>query len=171
MKQSFPQVANGKGVFCFDSSGAGIVACCLTAKLDEARRGGAFLLRLAELSTSSRWYWTMDSDGNAVESHGDPRFDGNTARPDVITAVCFMEKENAGQGHWKSGFFVACCTYLYRLFDDERYLDAVPPLLIPLILALGLLRTAFVFLARLWHDVCNQQPTARRAPRALAGVC
>ena len=114
------EAAAGKGVFCFDSSGAGIVACVMTGMLDEARRGGDYLLRLAEHSTDARWYWALDSAGNAVQSHADIMWAHNAAPPDPITNVCYMEKATPGQAHWKSGFFVACCTYLYRLFDDPR---------------------------------------------------
>lgn len=52
----------GKGVFCFDSSGAGIVACAMTGMIEPARRGGEYLLRLAEHSNSERWYWALDSE-------------------------------------------------------------------------------------------------------------
>lgn len=38
--------------------------------------------------------------------------------------MCFMEKENPGIPHWKTGFFIACCVYLYRLLDDSRFLAA-----------------------------------------------
>jgi hypothetical protein len=35
-----------------------------------------------------------------------------------------MTKVEGGMPHYKTGFFVACCTYLYRLLDDARYLTA-----------------------------------------------
>eukprot|EP00729_Bicosta_minor_P013431 gene13431-1645_t len=114
----------GKGVFCFDSSGAGIVACAMTGMIEPARRGGEYLLRLAEHSNSERWYWALDSEGNAVDSHANSMWKHNSKMPCPVTNMCFMEKENPGIPHWKTGFFIACCVYLYRLLDDSRFLAA-----------------------------------------------
>eukprot|EP00040_Diaphanoeca_grandis_P044848 m.13816 g.13816 ORF g.13816 m.13816 type:complete len:397 (-) comp9876_c1_seq1:76-1266(-) len=118
------EVASARGVFCFDSCGAGILACVFTAHLEEARRGGEYLLRLAELSTDKRWYWAMTPQGTAIDSFDDPAWLENSAMPDAITNMCYMEKDNEGQAHWKTGFYLACCAHLYKLFDDDRFLAA-----------------------------------------------
>jgi len=63
----------GSGVYCFDSSTVAIQACLWTGELEAAKRGGAYLLRLAELQPagSDRWYWMLDSDGELVTDPAD----------------------------------------------------------------------------------------------------
>ena len=60
--------AQAQGVYCFDSSTVAIQACLWTGERDAARRGGEYLLRLAELqpTCSDRWYWMLDSAGDLV---------------------------------------------------------------------------------------------------------
>jgi len=118
------QAQSGNGVFCFDSSSAAIIACLWTGRLEEARRGGEYYLRLAALSDDTRWLWTLHSDGSAVWSKSDTAWKLNQAEPDPVTVQCTMDKVTLGQPHWKTGFYLAVCTYLYRTFSDKRYLDA-----------------------------------------------
>lgn len=122
------QLAAGKGVFCFDSSNAAIIACLWSGHLEAARHGGEYLLRLDELSKGDVWVWTMTESGAAVLSHDDPAYNTHSAKPDKCTVVCssHINDLDRGQGvpHWKTGFYLAACTYLYRTFSDERYLNA-----------------------------------------------
>ena len=118
-------------MFCFDTSGAAIHACLWAGELEAARRGGAYLLALARASDARRWYWCLDSDGNAVDSFAHPSWRHNAAPPAETgwppmndERWCFMAKDAPGQAHWKTGFYLANCTYLYRATDDRRYLAA-----------------------------------------------
>ena len=55
------------------ASTVAIQACLWTGELGAAKRGGAYLLRLAELQPagSDRWYWMLDSDGELVTDPAD----------------------------------------------------------------------------------------------------
>jgi hypothetical protein len=112
------------GVFCFDGSSASICACLHAGELEAARRGGSYLLRLDELSTETTRLWTLRPDGTPVYSKDDPAFALHSAPPDKVMVVCTSELHDEHIPHWKSGFYVACCAYLYQAFDDERYLAA-----------------------------------------------
>eukprot|EP01052_Picozoa_sp_SAG31_P044104 SAG31_NODE_7572_length_1651_cov_0.978737_3_plen_124_part_00 len=59
----FPQ-----GIFDFDSSAVGVMAMLWAGNLDAAAKGGAYLLRLAELNDAAadRWYWMLDSQSGQV---------------------------------------------------------------------------------------------------------
>jgi hypothetical protein len=112
------------GVFCFDGSSASICACLHAGELEAARRGGAYLLRLDELSTETTRLWTIRPDGSPVYSKDDPAFALHSATPDQVMVVCSSGLHDTHIPHWKTGFYVACCTYLYQAFDDMRYLAA-----------------------------------------------
>ena len=126
------EAAAGKGVFCFDTSGAAIHACLWTGELEAARRGGEYLLALARVSDGAgRWYWAIDSEGNAVDSLAHPSWALNQAPPAASgwppmndRRWCYMDRATPGQAHWKTGFYLANCAYLYRAFGDRRYLAA-----------------------------------------------
>ena len=121
------EVAAQKGVFCFDTSCAAIIGCLWSGHREAARRGGEYILRLAEVSGEERWYWALDSEGAAVESVGAAAWAHNEAAstgcvPDDRN--CFMDKARAGHMHYKTGFFLACCAYLFRMFGERQFLDA-----------------------------------------------
>lgn len=127
------EASSGTGVFCFDSSCAAIIACLWTGHVDAARRGGSYLLHLAKVSTADRWYWSIDTSGQPMNSLEHPSFSLNQCNPMQAghkrfpmhdDRWCFMTKGEDHQAHWKTGFYLACCVYLYRHFDDERFLLA-----------------------------------------------
>eukprot|EP00746_Dinoflagellata_sp_MGD_P087317 gnl/MRDRNA2_/MRDRNA2_34646_c0_seq1.p1 gnl/MRDRNA2_/MRDRNA2_34646_c0~~gnl/MRDRNA2_/MRDRNA2_34646_c0_seq1.p1 ORF type:complete len:866 (+),score=148.25 gnl/MRDRNA2_/MRDRNA2_34646_c0_seq1:85-2598(+) len=127
------EASTGNGVFCFDSSCAATIACLWTGQVDAARRGGNYLLRLAAVSTDERWYWSINESGTPVSSLEHPSWNNNQFNPLQPgqrrfpmhdERWCFMTKGADHQAHWKTGFYLACCAYLYRQFDDERFLVA-----------------------------------------------
>lgn len=115
---------SGKGVFCFDTSATATMACLWTGNLDQARRAGEYILRLAEVSSNSTWVWSLDEQGNAVTSKEGPWWDAHKVAKNTITVKCTMDKETPNQPHWKTGLYLAVCSYLYRYFGDQKYLMA-----------------------------------------------
>ena len=71
----------GDGVLCFDCSCAAIIGCIFAGELEAAYRGGAYLLRLDELSSADVRVWTMRPDGRPVFSQADPAYALHSAKP------------------------------------------------------------------------------------------
>ena len=114
----------GDGVLCFDSSCAAIIACLFAGELEAAYRGGAYLLRLDDLSTEGERVWTIRPDGSAVRGKSDAAWALHSAAPDPVTVCCTSRVDEPNSPHWKSGFYLAACAHLYSHTGDTRYRDA-----------------------------------------------
>jgi hypothetical protein len=105
----------GRGTMDFDTSSVAIMACIWTGHLEEAARGGEYLLQLDQLQPDRdrRYYYVLTSDGKLQT---DPGADDSR--------TVYMEKGQPLQFYYKTGLYTALMTYLHRVNPRQEYLEA-----------------------------------------------